>query len=68
MKTEQKAAMCSGQDDSAVGRSGSSVDTKAGICPWPGHSLDVPGPFTMGTCVPQGMGKILEKQWGEVGL
>lgn len=68
METEQKAAMCSGQDDSTVGRWGSSVNTKAGICPQPGHSLDVPDPFTMGTCVPQGMGKILKKQWGEVGL
>lgn len=44
----------------SVGRSGSSLDTKAGICPWPGHSRDVPDPFTLDTCVPQGIGKILE--------
>jgi len=66
---EQRAAMCSGQVlDRAMRRPRSLLHTRVVICPQPGHSLGVPAASTRDTCVPQGTGKILEKQRGEVHL
>lgn len=69
LEIEQRPAMCSGWDlDGAMRRPGSSLPIRASICPQPRHSLDAPAASTRVTHVPQGMGKILEKQWGKFHL